>query len=253
MQPSSPVPPPAWTPPPAAAPRRRPRWRLLAGAGLAVLAFAAAGLVVANAGRASGDPAPAAGATALAPGGQPLPAVPPAARAVRPLGGPGRGLFGGAGGTLTAIGPTSLTVRGLGGRSVTFATTAATGYYRDAAKVSRSALKVGDRVAVRVADPRASTPTAGAVWVLLPDVVGTVSGVQAGAFTLTEPVGFRHLIHTAAGTAYQSAGRSASRATVLRDGALVRAVGTIEANGTDLDASRVEALPAGGPRGHRWP
>ena len=118
----------------------------------------------------------------------------PALYGGRGMGLGGRHGFGGAGGTLTAIDASSLTVRGRDGQTVKIATTSSTTYYRDTAKVNRTDLKVGDRVVVNLTDPQASSPTAGAVRIVLPSVVGTVSGVQADSFTLTDQIGFRHTI-----------------------------------------------------------
>jgi hypothetical protein len=243
-----------WGPPPPPPPRPAPagrRWALAGGIALLVLAVVAAGLVLLGVGRASGGtPAAAALAAPAAPG----PAVAPGPRAWP--GPPGRGGFrrgfgrfgpGFGAGTLTAINPSSLTVRGPFGRTTTVATTASTAYYRDTTKVSRSDLKVGDRVVVNVVDPLASSPTAGAVRIVLPSVVGTVSGVQGDAFTLTEPVGFRHVVHTSSATAYARGGQSSNRSTVLANGAVVLVVGTIDANGSDVTATRVEAFPARRP------
>jgi hypothetical protein len=206
---------------------------------LVALALAVAGLVLVAAGRASGT-------AAAATGGQ---------HAVARLG-PGAGLrgfggfrhgFGGAGGTLTAIGPSSLTVRGWGGQTATVATTSSTAYYRDTVKVARSDLKVGDQVAVNVVDPLAGSPTAGAVRIVLPSVAGTVSDVQDGSFTLTDRAGFRHVVHTGSATTYGKDGQSSNRAAVVTGGAAVRATGTVDANGSDFTATSVDGFTRSGP------
>jgi hypothetical protein len=167
----------------------------------------------------------------------------------------GRHGFGGAGGTLTAIDASSLTVRGRDGQTVKIATTSSTTYYRDTAKVNRTDLKVGDRVVVNLTDPQASSPTAGAVRIVLPSVVGTVSGVQADSFTLTDQIGFRHTIRSSGSTSYAKDGQSSDRAAVVSNGAVVRATGTIDANGVDLTASRIDGFTPGqrGPGHHRGP
>lgn len=245
-QPSSPQQ--GWTPPPptappAPAPRRR--WTLAAGVTLTVLAVAAVGLLAVGTGSASGTTALGGNAATAGAG--------PAFYGGMGMGGDGRHGFGGAGGTLTAIDGSSLTLRGRDGQTVKVATTSSTTYYRDTAKVDRSDLKVGDRVVVNLVDPRASSPTAGAVRVVLPSVVGTVSNVKGDSFTLTDQIGFRHTIRSSGSTAYGKDGQSADRAAVVTDGAVVRATGTIDANGVDLTASRLDGFtPGQGPGpGHR--
>jgi hypothetical protein len=248
--PASPYP--GWGPPPSpSSPPPGRRWALAAGAAFVALAVAAAGLVLLGVGRASGDPAPAA-VRAAGPAG--VPVAPGRLPGPPGLGGFGRGLglgrfkhgrFGV--GTVTAINPSSLTVRDFGGRTTTVATNSSTTYYRDTTKVSRSDLKVGDRVAINVVDPQASSPTAGSVRIVLPSVVGTVSAVQGDSFTLTEPVGFRHVIRTTSSTAYRKDRQSSNRATVVTDGATVLVVGTIDANGTDVTATSVTGFTRRGP------
>lgn len=237
-----------WRPPPQppdpsgptlAAPRRR--WTLAAGIVLAALAVASIGLLLPGAGNASGT-------TGLAgTGGGSGPAdYGPAMHLDRGQGGGGRLGSRGAGGTISAIDGSSLTVRGRDGQTVKIATTSATTYYRDTAKVSRSDLKVGDRVVVSLTDPQASSPTAGAVRVVLPSVVGTVSNLQGGdSFTLTDTIGFRHTIRSSGSTTYGKDGQSSDRAAVVTAGAVVRATGTIDANGVDLTASRIDGFTPG--------
>jgi hypothetical protein len=226
----------AWQPAsqPPTAPKRR--WALAAGIALTVLAVASVGVLLTGTGNASGN---AGGTVAPAGGGY--------------RGDLGRGGFGGGdhhgfrgpGGTITAIDGSSLTVRGRDGQTVKIATTADTTYYRDTAKVGRSDVKVGDRVVVSLTDPQASSATAGSVRVVLPSVVGTVSNVQGDAFTLTDTIGFRHTIRASGSTAYAKDGQSSNRGAVVTDGAVVRATGTIDANGVDLTASRIEGFTPG--------
>jgi uncharacterized protein DUF5666 len=238
-----------WQPPPPTppAPRRR-RWALAAGITLTVLAAAAVGLLAVGTGSASGTTAPAVGPAGAGGSG-------PALYGGRGMGRGGRHGFGGAGGTLTAIDASSLTVRGRDGQTVKITTTSSTTYHRDTAKVNRSDLKVGDRVVVNLTDPQASSPTAGAVRIVLPSVVGTVSGVQADSFTLTDQIGFRHTIRSSGSTAYAKDGQSSDRAAVVDNGAVVRATGTIDANGVDLTASRIDGFTPGqrGPGHQRGP
>jgi hypothetical protein len=215
------------------------RWALAAGIALAVLAVASVGLLLAGTGSASGT-------TTLAANGS------GAGYGRHDFGAGQRRGFRGAGGTITAIDASSLTLRGRDGQPVKVATTASTTYQRDTATVGRSDLKVGDRVAVTLADPQATSPTASSVRVVPPSVVGTVSNVQGDAFTLTDTIGFRHTIRAAGSTTYGKDGQSSNRAAVVTDGAVVRATGTIDANGADLTATRIEGFTPG-QRGRHGP
>src|SRR5579864_165297 len=81
-----------------------------------------------------------------------------------PLGGGPRGhrMFRAAGGTLSAVGPDSITVTGPAGQSHTISTNSSTTYSRDGATAARSDLAVGQRVRVRLALPTAGGSPSGA-------------------------------------------------------------------------------------------
>ncbi len=219
----------------ATAGRRR---RLVAGvAAVALAALVGAGIVLLGAGRAqSAGPRGPVGwsATAASTGSQTAPAA---------SGWRGRRL--GAAGTVTAITDSSITVRRFNGRSTTVGLTSSTTYYRDVAKATRADVKVGDRVVIRLADPRAAKPTASVVRVVLPGVAGTVSDVTAGSFTVTDRAGFRREVVTTSSTTYTRDGKPASRSVVAK-GTLVRAVGTVDSSGTKLTATRVNIVTGTG-------
>jgi hypothetical protein len=165
------------------------------------------------------------------------------------LRGRGFGRFLGPGGTITAVSSTRLTLQTPGGSTVTVTLTPSTAYYRDADKAAFSDLKVGQRVRVQVTDPLAATLTAGAVQIVLPQLVGTVTAVNGSTITITDPGGFTRTIHTSSSTSYTSDGQRASASAVTK-GKLIRAAGTIAQGGTDLNASRVDVVtPGSGKRG----
>jgi len=225
-------------PVPSAVPPAR-RWALAGGiAAVALAAVLAVGAVLAGAARARGV------LPASARGGWPIAVDIDGDRA-----GPA-GRFGHVAGTVTAVTGSSVTIRRFDGSSTTVAVNSGTQYTRDTARAAKADVRTGDRVVVRLADPRAARPTAEAVRIVLPSLVGTVSDLRDGSFTLTDRAGFRHKVTTTSSTTYTKDGERADR-SALANGAVVLAVGTVGANGTDLTATRVATgLRAGGCRDH---
>lgn len=254
-------------PVPGAARRRALRRAVIGGGAVAALALGGVGIAAAT----TTTTAPSTPSTA------PRPAFPGGGFFGRVGGrgqaggfGPGAlggGTFGGGGlaavpatsggQKVTAVGHGTLTVSGPGGRTTTYATTSATTYTVDGLAATASAVAVGDRVTVRVpfspghfwgggtssttTTTAPATPTALTVNVVLPELAGTVHTVGHGQFVLVDSQGFWRTVKTTAGTAYLQAGETAG-ATALTVGSQVEAVGTVDADHTALDASRVNVV-----------
>jgi hypothetical protein len=177
-------------------------------------------------------------ATAASP--EPSPSSPTATAADRPFGGMhrDRGMhLRGAGGLVTAVDADSVTLSTPDG-SKTVALTSSTTYYVGRTAATKAAVTVGKVVHVRLADPRATKPVASVVVVVPAHVAGWVSSVSGSTVTVTDVSGFTRTIRTSSSTTYVKDGTTAT-SSILTKGAFVRAVGTVDADGTTLVASRV--------------
>ena len=154
-----------------------------------------------------------------------------------PMGGKLREHLRGVGGLVTAIDGDSLTVRTPSGTE-TFGLTSSTVYYEGKTASKRSAINKGDVVHVRVVDPRATKKVAAVVMVVPAHLDGWVTKVDSDTITITDRSGFTRTIRTSSATTYSKDGATAKRSAITV-GALVRAVGEVDADGTTLDATRV--------------
>lgn len=152
-------------------------------------------------------------------------------------GGPGRPGRG-RGGTIKAVSTSSITYAGPDGTSHTAALNGSTTYSKDGTAAKQTDLAVGQRVDVRLTDPSATTPTAASVNIHSPHLDGTVLSDSGTTIVVTDGEGFHRTIHTTGSTAYTNSG-SAATASAVTTGQHIDAVGSIDPNGTDLDATRV--------------
>jgi hypothetical protein len=72
-------------------------------------------------------------------------------------------------------------------------------------------------------------------------MAGTVKNVQGSTITIQDFMGFTRTIHTSSTTTYTRGGQSATSSAVTKR-AQIAAQGTVDGNGTDLDASKVAVL-----------
>lgn len=173
--------------------------------------------------------------------------VPPVTRAPGARGpGRGRGFGGrhggpgkGAGGVVSAVSATSISYRLPDGTTRTAGLTPTTTYRRDGQTAKQSDLAVGERVAVRLVDPSASSPQAASVSIQDPRLAGTVSSVSGDTIVIVDGDGFHRTIKTSGATTYTDNGSPASSSAVTT-GSQLRAVGAVDPDGTDLDATRVD-------------
>lgn len=155
-------------------------------------------------------------------------------------------------GTVKSISSGSFRVTTRRGAIVTVDTTAATTYEEALSKVTASALRVGQQVAVLFRRPTAATSaspvsaspptvTAASVDIILPSLEGRVVSISGGTIVVSDLEGFHRTIVTTDATTYLEAGTSVS-ASALTTGADLVAFGAIASNHTDLDATTVEIV-----------
>lgn len=148
----------------------------------------------------------------------------------------------GTGGYVTAVTPTSVTIQSWSGTTTTYALTSTTTYTEGKAASTWASLVVGDRVQIGVSS--ASPTTASSVSIELAELFGTVTSVSGSTITIKDPQGFSRTIVVGSATTYTQGGATSTIAAVV-DGAKIVAQGTIDANGTSLDALSVDVGTSG--------
>jgi hypothetical protein len=150
---------------------------------------------------------------------------------------------GGTGGYVTAVTATSVTVQSSDGTSTTYTLTPTTTYTEGSTTSTTSPIVVGDRVEIGVSST--SPTTASSVTIELAMLFGTVTTVSGNTITIKDPQGFTRTILVGTGTTYSAqGGGTASLASVIT-GAKIIAEGTVDTNGTTLDALSVEVGTSG--------
>ena len=172
---------------------------------------------------------------------------------------PGFGRFGGAGGTITAINGTTLTLRTEQGTE-TVKTTAKTTYTKERVATTFAQLHVGDVVHVRAPRPTSATAmpgtgtvTATDVDVALPELGGRVTKIDAGTYTLSGRDGQILTVSTTGSTRYYD-GSTKTTAASVKVGSYVRAEGAQDSL-THLSADVVGVMtkPGAGAHGGGFP
>jgi hypothetical protein len=107
-------------------------------------------------------------------------------------------------------------------------------------------LAVGQHVGIQVSSTDATT--AATIDVQLPVLVGTVTDVDGDTVTITDPEGFSRTIIVDSTTSYTKSSGTTSLSDVSV-GSEISAEGTVDANGTSLDASSVHIGVSTGPGG----
>lgn len=117
-------------------------------------------------------------------------------------------------------------------------------YKHGAAAASLSDVKVNEIVRVQFVTRNAATPVAKLVRIEMAHVEGYVTAVSpssagTGSITVIDRSGFTRTIQTSAATTYRKAGKAGTAADITV-GTFVHAEGNVDANGTTLDATRVQ-------------
>lgn len=168
-------------------------------------------------------------------------------------GGPGGGL------TITGVSGRTILTRDGSGRTITVRVGATTTYSEAGARATLSDLRAGEQIAVQASSgstARATTLTATRVTIILPQVMGRVTAMARGSFTVAGFNGATVTVKTTAATRYVKASGAAVSASTLKKGAAIMAEGALVGNGKTLTARRVTigvsttspgSAPNGGP------
>lgn len=149
---------------------------------------------------------------------------------------------GGTGGYVSAVTPTSVTVESAKGTTTTYTLTSTTTYTEGTATTTASSLVVGDRIRIDTSSTDPTTATS--VTIELAELFGTVSSVSGSSISIKDLQGFTRNILVSSTTTYTSGGTAATLASVVV-GSKIIAQGTIDTNGTSLDALTVAIGTAG--------
>ena len=144
-----------------------------------------------------------------------------------------------AGGEVTAVGASTITVKGRGSETRVITVTDATVYQLGKAPGSKADVKVGVKVAAQGTES-GDTFTAITVRVSLPAVAGEVSAVTPDSITIKHRDGTTTVVHVGAKTTYEKKGNDAATLADIAIGDRVAAEGVLRADGS-MDAAAVEA------------
>ena len=151
-----------------------------------------------------------------------------------------------AGGEVTAVGPSSITVKGRAGATVVITVTDATVYQLGKTPGSKADVKVGVKVTAQ-GTTSGDTFTAIAVRISLPDVVGEVSAKTKDSITIKHGDGSTTVIHVSDKTTYEVDDKDVASLADIAVGDRVEAEGTVRADGS-MDAVAVESGPKKAPK-----
>ena len=146
-----------------------------------------------------------------------------------------------AGGDVTAVDATSITVKGKAGVTRVITVNDATVYQLGKAPGSKADVKVGTHVNAQ-GTTSGDTFTAITVRVSLPDVAGEVSAKTADSITIKRRDGSTTVVHVTDKTTYEVRGKDPASLADISVGDRVGAEGLLRADGS-MDAATVESGP----------
>ena len=151
-----------------------------------------------------------------------------------------------AGGEVTAVDASSITVKGKAGATMVITVTDKTVYQLGKTPGSKADVKVGVKVNAQ-GTASGDTFTAITVRVSLPDVSGEVSAKTKDSITIKRRDGSTSVIHVTDKTTYEVRDKDAASLADIAVGDRVEAEGTVRADGS-MDAVAVEAGPKKAPK-----
>jgi hypothetical protein len=133
------------------------------------------------------------------------------------------------------------------GTTNTYAIASSTTVSEGPTTVTASALAVGQHVGIQLSTDGSSATS---IDIQLPALFGTVTSVSGDTVVITDPEGFSRIIVVDSSTSYSKSGATASLSDVIVGNEII-AEGTVDANGTSLDATNLviglPSRPSGGP------
>lgn len=154
-----------------------------------------------------------------------------------------------AGGEVTAVGATTITIKRRDGGTTTLTVNAATDYRQGGADASKADVKVGSTITAEGRPGSSAAFTATIVKISLSRVGGEVTATTADTITVKQRDGSSVVIHVDADTRFLVRGKGGAKATLadVAVGDRIAAVGVRRSDGS-LDASAVGAGKAKAPK-----
>jgi hypothetical protein len=151
-------------------------------------------------------------------------------------------------GTVTAVGPSSITIEKADGTSRTLALTASTAYREASAKVSLSAVVLGARISAQGTVDSAGNFTATAITIVTSSVTGTVASKTSTSMVVTTATGKSVTVNVTADTKYSVPGMTGATLASVAVGDRVQATGVLNADGSitaiSVQVARVRQSPS---------
>jgi hypothetical protein len=151
-----------------------------------------------------------------------------------------------AGGEVTAVDASTITVKGKGGTTRVITVNGSTVYRLGSASGTKADVNVGLRVDAQ-GTLSGDTFTAITVRIKLPEVGGVVTAKTSDSITVKHGDGSTTVLHVTANTTYEYKGRAAATLADITVGDRVNAHGTLRADGS-MDAVSVEGRAPKTPR-----
>jgi predicted ribosome-associated RNA-binding protein Tma20 len=143
----------------------------------------------------------------------------------------------GEGGFVTAVTSTTVTVDLWSGTTTTFTISSTATYTEGGSPTTAISLVVGDRVQLQVSS--SDPTTVDSINIELAELFGTVTSVSGDTILIRDSQGFTRTILVGSGTTYSHNGASGALTDVIT-GAKIVATGTVDTNGTTLDALSIK-------------
>ena len=151
--------------------------------------------------------------------------------------GAGAGRPFGAGGVVTALSSSSITVSGPASSTSTFAISSSTTFTKERASASVSQVVVGDRV--RITPTSTGSSAAANIDVELPSLMGKVTAVNGDAISITGPNGVSNEVIVSSTTSYTKSGASVGLTDVTVGSSIFAEGNFASGSTTTLDATSV--------------
>ena len=151
------------------------------------------------------------------------------------------------GGIVTAVSGSTLTIKGYDGSSHVVTLSASTRYQKDGQSASESDISAGFSIMAEGTTAADGSLNATLVNIQTPRLMGQVTAVNDGTYTITGRMGSTgsETVATSSSTVYVNASGATVQASTIIAGIRIIAEGTLSADGTTLTATRITVLPAG--------
>jgi hypothetical protein len=150
------------------------------------------------------------------------------------------------GGLVSAINGTTITIKGRNGTAEVIHVSGSTRYQKGGNVATLNDVTPGVAISAEGTLNSDGTLTAQQVIIQLPRVMGQVTAVSSGTYTLTGRNGSTITVTTSGSTTYINPGGSSAQAPSITKGSFILAQGVLSADGKTLAATQIVVMPAAG-------